>query len=42
MGVWRPARERDWELILGISALILAFLVIGALFAYQGHIVAGR
>jgi hypothetical protein len=35
MGVWKRARVFNWELMFWISSLILAFMAIGALLAYQ-------
>ncbi len=35
MGVWKRARVFNWELMFWISSLILAFMVMAALLAYQ-------
>jgi hypothetical protein len=38
MGVWKRARVFNWELTFWISFLILGFMAIGALLAYQSFI----
>jgi hypothetical protein len=38
MGVWRRARVFNWELMFGISFLILVFMAAGALLAYQSYL----
>ena len=38
MGVWKRTRVFNWELTFWISSLILAFMAIGALLAYQSYI----
>jgi hypothetical protein len=38
MGAWKRARVFNWELMFWISSLILAFLAIGALLAYQSFL----
>jgi len=40
MGVWKRDRVVNWELMFWISSLILAFLAMGALLAYQSFILA--
>jgi hypothetical protein len=35
MGVWKRARVFNWELMFWITSLILAFMAVGALLAYQ-------
>jgi hypothetical protein len=42
MGVWKRERVFKWELVVGICGLVLAFMVMGALLAYQGFLSAGR
>jgi len=42
MGVWKRARVFNWELAFWISALVLAFITIGALLTYQSYGLAGR
>lgn len=38
MGVWKRTRVFNWELMLGISAMILAFMTVGAFLAYQSFV----
>lgn len=40
MGEWKRARVFNWELTLGISFLVLAFMAIGALLTYHGFLTA--
>jgi len=42
MGGWKRHRVFNWELVFGISGLVLAFMVVGALLAYQSFVSAGR
>jgi hypothetical protein len=35
MGGWKRARVFNWELMFGISSLILAFMAVGALLVYE-------
>ena len=42
MGVWKRARVFNWELVFWISALISAFITLGALLAYHSFVLAGR
>jgi len=42
MGVWKRQRAFNWELVFGISGLVLAFMVMGALLTYQNFVSAGR
>jgi len=42
MGVWKRERVFNWELMFGISGLVLAFMVMGALLTYHGFVSAGR
>jgi len=42
MGAWKRQRVFNWELVFGIFGLVLAFVAMGALLAYQGFISAGR
>jgi len=34
MGGWKRARVFNWELMFGISSLVLAFMAVGALLIY--------
>jgi hypothetical protein len=38
MGVWKRIRVFNWELMFGISFLILAFIAMGALLAYHSFL----
>ena len=38
MGVWKRARVFNWELMFGISFLVLAFVAMGTLLAYHSFL----
>jgi hypothetical protein len=38
MGVWKRARVFNWELMFWISSLVLAFMGVGAMLAYQSFL----
>lgn len=38
MGEWKRARVYNWELMFGISFLVLGFVAMGALLAYHGFV----
>jgi hypothetical protein len=38
MGDWKRAHVFNWELMFGISSLILAFMAVGALLVYASFI----
>jgi len=38
MGVWRPVYVFNWELALGISALVLAFIAVAVFLTYQSYL----
>jgi hypothetical protein len=40
MGAWKRARVFNWDLMFGISCLILAFFAVAALAAYQSFLLA--
>ena len=38
MGVWKRVRVFNWELMFGVSFLVLAFAAMGALLAYHSFV----
>jgi hypothetical protein len=38
MGVWKRVRVFDWELAFWISSLVLGFMAVGAVLAYQSFL----
>lgn len=41
MGVWKRDRVYNWELMFGVSFLVLGFVTMGALLAYHSFLHAG-
>ena len=40
MGAWKRARVFNWDLVVWISCLVLAFFAVAALAAYQSFLSA--